>query len=455
MKIKFEDRVIAALKPVPNKRIDVYDTDAKSDGLMVRVAPSGVKTWLVRYRTDDGRQRRYVLGRYPGMLLAAARSAARDVRGRARDGDDPAGERRVAKTEARTQPLKTVRELASVYFTACETGEWKPRRKKKRESTLAEERGLWARHIKASLDDLRVEEVTGAAVKKLLRELNAAGKGTTSNRVRSLIRQVMNFAIAERRIERNPVDGVDALKAEAPRERVLTDAELATLWRSLIDTGGLKKPAKADGEFERVYIGAPVSIALRLLLLTLVRRAELAEMRRDELDLAQSTWTIPGARTKNGRTLLLPLSAQAKALIEDAIKSADAGLDEDDEPSLYVFPSPRDRGKAITPAALSHATRDLRLALGLPDMRPHDFRRTAASIMVAERLGISPFVVGRILNHTTETGGAAAVTLRHYALHDFAREKRLALQAWADLLTEIVSAKPAASNVRQMRKAAP
>ena len=110
---------------------------------------------------------------------------------------------------------------------------------------------------------------------------------------------------------------------------------------------------------------------------------------------------------------------------------------------------------AVSHPATAPSTRDLRLALGLPDMRPHDFRRTAASIMVAERLGISPFVVGRILNHTTETGGAAAVTLRHYALHDFAREKRLALQAWADLLTEIVSAKPAASNVRQMRKAAP
>lgn len=447
MKIKFDDRTVAALKPDPDRRIDVFDTDAKSDGLMLRITPAGVKTWLVRYRTDDGRQRRYVLGRYPGMMLAAARTAARTTRGQARDGEDPAGERRIAKIEARTQPLKTVGELSAVYFTACETGEWRPRGKAKRASTLAEERRLWAGHVKATFDDLRVEEVTPASIKKLLRTLSAAGKGTTSNRVRSLMRQVFNFAISERRIERNPVAGVDALKQETARERVVSDAELIELWRALLDPSKLKKPAKDGEKPEQVYVGAPVTVALRLALLTLARRAELTGMRRDELDLAQSTWTIPGARTKNGRSLVIPLATQAKTLIEAAIKLSDAGLEKDDPRSPYVFVSPRDRSKPITPAALSHATRDIRLALGLADIRPHDFRRTAASIMVSERLGVSPFLVGRILNHSSEHGGAAAVTLKHYALHDYAREKRLALQSWADLLTQIVSGKAKGSNV--------
>ena len=58
--------------------------------------------------------------------------------------------------------------------------------------------------------------------------------------------------------------------------------------------------------------------------------------------------------------------------------------------------------------------------------------------MVSERLGITPFVVGRILNHSTETGGAAKVTLKTYALYDFTPEKRRALEAWEALLFDIV-----------------
>lgn len=452
MKLKLDDRVVSGLKPVSGKRLDVFDTDAKSDGLMLRVEASGSKTWLVRYRTDDGRQRRFVLGRYPGLSLKDARTAARNARGAARDGNDPAGERRRAKAEAKAQPLPLVSDLVETYFAACESAEWRPRGKTKRASTLAEERGLWARHVKAALDDLRVEEVSQATIKKLLRDLNSAGKGTTSNRVRSLVRQVFNFAVAERRIDRSPVQGVDALKTEKARERVLTDDELREIWRPLVDPSGLSKPAPQGGDPERVYVGEAVTIALRVALLTTARRSEVSGMRRDELDLAQATWTIPGERTKNGRSLLAPLSTQAVALIARAIELADEGLDDSDpenteKPSPFVFPSPRDRSRSITAAALSHAMRDLRLALGLTDIRPHDLRRTAASIMVSERLGITPFIVGRILNHTTETGGAAAVTLRHYALHDFAREKRLALQSWADLVGQIVCDEQHRTNV--------
>jgi integrase len=303
---------------------------------------------------------------------------------------------------------------------------------------------LWRRHIKTSLGDLRVEDVTPAAIKKLLRSIVAAGHGTTANRVRSLLRQVFNFAISEGRIERNPIDKVLALGTETARARVLSDAELKTIWGALVDPPELRKPPVGEEPGDRVYIGEPVTIALRLLFLTLARRAEVAGMRRDELDLTQSVWTIPGERTKNGVALLVPLSTSAKTLITEAIRVADEGQE---KPSEFVFPSPRDRARPITPEALSHSVRDLRIALGIANTRTHDFRRTAASLMVSERLSITPFIVGRILNHTTETGGAAAVTHKHYAVHDYGREKRLALQSWADLLTAIIEGRDLASNV--------
>ncbi|MDQ8028628.1 MAG: hypothetical protein REJ23_07855, partial [Brevundimonas sp.] len=65
---------------------------------------------------------------------------------------------------------------------------------------------------------------------------------------------------------------------------------------------------------------------------------------------------------------------------------------------------------------------------------------TGSTIMASERLRVTPFIVGRILNHTTERGGAAAVTVSTYALYDFMAEKRQALNAWDALLHQILAA---------------
>jgi integrase len=404
---------------------------------------------MVRYRTLDGRQRRYVLGRYPGLTLRDARKRARDIRTRARDGDDPAGEQKRQRSEARAQPIKTADDLKDTYFQACESGEWKPRGKKKRASTLGEEQRLWRQHIAPTLGDSRVEDVTPAAVKKLLRFIVAKGNGPTANRTRSLLHQVFNFAVSEGRVDHNPIERVLALGTETPRTRVLTEHELRTIWCALEDTSQLRRPAghrKKAGA--RIYIGEARSIALRLLLLLSARRGEVAGMMRNELDLDQATWTIPGARTKNGRALVLPLPTQALDLVKAAFQLAD---ERGEEPSPYLFPCSRDRSRPMAPASLSQAVQGIRDACAVADIRTHDFRRTVASYMVSERLAITPFIVGRILNHTGETGGASSVTHRHYAVHDYAREKRLALQAWANLLTAIVTGQPGMSNVTGMR----
>jgi hypothetical protein len=77
-------------------------------------------------------------------------------------------------------------------------------------------------------------------------------------------------------------------------------------------------------------------------------------------------------------------------------------------------------------------------ALGLPPASPHDLRRTGSSALTSERLGVSPFIRSRILSHTTETGGGASVSSRHYDVNTYAQEKRRALRAWEDLVLEIV-----------------
>lgn len=446
-KVRLTDKYVAAITAPAGKRLEVFDQHPMGAGLMLRVTDAGLKTWMVRYRTDDGQHRRLSLGLYPDIELAEARDRASAARKAARDGLDPAGEKKRKRAEARAQPIKTFRDLSTAYFTASEIGEWKPRGKKKRASTLAEEKGLWTRHIDRALGELRVEDVTSAAVRKLLRELVARGHGVTSNRVRSQIRQMLNFAMAEGRLSTNPVASVAPLGSEAPRHRVLRDEELKELWAALTNPDGLRLPPVGEAEPAKLYVSEPVRIAIKLLALTLTRRSEVAGMARSELDLAQGVWTIPAERTKNGRAHLVPLGKEAVSLIGRAIELADEGRD---EKSPYVFPSPRDLAKPIGAGAISHALRDIKLALGATDLRAHDLRRTAATLLASERVGISPFLIGRLLNHTTETGGAALVTLTTYALHDFVREKRSALTAWENLLLEISEVRSRGNNVRAL-----
>jgi len=448
---RLTDKLVAGAKAKAGSRLELWD--ALTPGLALRVSDRGRKTWIVRYRTIDGRQPRFTLGTYPAMDLKEAREQAREATKSARGGDDPSTKRRRESAAAKAQPMKSLDDLATIYFAACESGEWMPRDRKKRESTLAEERALYRRHLKLELGDLRIEDVTPDAIRQRLRELLAKGNGVTSNRVRSLLRQMLNFAIHEERIPINPVNKVRPLGSETARERVLSDDELKTVWAAIKDPAGLRKPAPEGEKGDPVYIGPAVSIALRLLLLTLARRTEVAGMRIDELDLSQAAWVIPGVRTKNGKPLLVPLSGEAVSLITAAIDLARNAPGANETPSPFVFPSPRNRLKPITSASLSHALRDLRLALALPRFTPHDFRRTASTVMASERLGITMFLIGRIINHTTETGGAAPVTAKHYALHQYASEKRSALKAWEHLLLEIVGERERPNNVKQLRAA--
>lgn len=436
-KVRLTDRYVASVSPPPGGRIEIFDDNPLGVGLILRVSQTGRKSWVVRYRNEDGEQRRFSLGLYPDVSLAEARKRCIQARLAASDGVDPAGAKRRRISERRSRVIKTFNDLSLVYFAASECGEWKPRGKRKRPSTISGEKWLWTKHIKPSLGALPLEDVTPLDIKNLLRGLVDKGQDTSANRVRAQIRQMFNYAILEAEVATaNPVARVPMMGEETPRDRVLRDEEIRLVWRALGDPGSLTSAQGARRANQRVYVSRPVALAIKLLLLTLQRRHEVAGMLRTELDLDQAIWAIPGSRTKNGRTTFVPLSPGAVVLIREAIRLADAGHD---HPSAFVFPARWDRDKALTPASLTRALRDVSKALFLPSLTPHDLRRTAASHMASERLGISPLVIGRILNHTSEKGGAAAVTLSTYALHDFMPEKRSALIRWDKLLSEIVS----------------
>src|SRR5262249_41964478 len=95
----------------------------------------------------------------------------------------------------------------------------------------------------------------------------------------------------------NPVVGVLRPEQPKPRERTLSNAELATVWKTV---GG-------DSDYGKV---------IRLLILCAARRNEIGAMQWSEFDLDKGTWTLPSSRSKNGLAHTLPVIALMRSIIE-------------------------------------------------------------------------------------------------------------------------------------------
>lgn len=435
-RVNLTDRAVSAAKAKPGERIELHD--AQSPGLTLRVTDKGVKSWVLRYRALDGRSQRHKLGDASRMALRAARIEAGRLKAVIDQGGDPLAEKRQAKVQAKAKTVRTFGDLLDAYWVACETGEWKPRKKKKRPQTLAYEKAIAERHITPTLGKMALPDITRAVIKALLRGMVERGIGAQTNRTHALIRQIFNFGIAEDLLAVNPATGFESLHDAKSRRRIWTDAELKRLWAALQDPSDLRDP---DGN--RVYVARPTAIALQLCLLLIQRRIEVAGMATDEIDLTAGTWTIPPERMKGGKPHQVPLPPLAVSLIEEALGLAAAAEEKrerpkDEKAALPVFPGARDPAKAIRGDSLTHAMDKVRSCIGVDGATIHDLRRTGSSALTSERIGVSPFIRSKVLGHSTDAGGGAAVSSAHYDVNEYMAEKRRALEAWEAVVMGMV-----------------
>ena len=169
----------------------------------------------------------------------------------------------------------------------------------------------------------------------------------------------------------------------------------------------------------------PVASIYRLILLTGQRGGEVKTMRWE--DISGELWTIPAARTKNGREQKVPLSPLAVEVLAKVRASTK-------KHSAWVFPSSLGEKPVKW---LSKANERLRASCGF-DFAPHDLRRTAATGM--SRKGVDDVTIGKILNHAWADRN---VTAKVYNRWEKLPEMRRALERWASELLRILKAKPA------------
>ena len=462
-RVRLTEKAIQAAKAEDGARLELWDQ--MTPGLCLRVTCSDErqrKSWVLRYRAPDGRQPRLKLGDYSTQYgLAEARADARAHQLRIQQGADPSADLRKMKAKARLEPIKTMDNLADFYFELSQSGEWKPKGKPKRARTISDEKDIYARYLKPALGKLRLDDIDRPTVKAAIRKLVARGINARANRAQAVARQMFALAIAEERLQINPATGFQPMGAEAPRVRVLSDAEIKAFWNGLQSPSELQI-LKEGKDPTPVYVGRPMAILLELALLLLQRRSEIAGMRRGELNLEQGIWLIPAERMKGGQPHCVPLPPRSIALIQDALKIADDQVKQrwrkrrdkgeegiGEEPSAEcVFPSRSHPDVPVGADSPNHAMRQICLAFGIPDATPHDLRRTGSTALTSERLGVAHFIRSKVLGHRGDAGGGSRVSMLHYDVNEYAAEKRRALELWEALVLRISEAPTEAEYLR-------
>jgi integrase len=381
--------------------------DQRCKGLAVRVAPSGIKTWDLAYRIrGTGKMRRLSLGRTTDVSLEQARERANALTGAARSGRDLIGEEEGAREAAASRI--TVEKLIGLYVRRRISG--RLRTAKAIESRLR-------RALKPVLQRCAAD-LCRRDIRELLEAIVDQGLVREAEKRRQTVGTMFRWALSQDIVEADPTAGLNGYGAGAPRDRVLTVEEIETLWR-WFDSGSLSSDA-AD--------------ILRLELLIGARCVEISGLRAEEIDRDKWLWTLPPARSKNGRQRITPIVGVAREILETRLSAVEKG-------PLFVI----ETGAVVTSAHIGHYlfTRGPRLPIA--KFTSHDLRRTFAT-MLAE-MGVALDLVAAIVGH--ESGGKETRTLvRHYVRTDLLERKMQALRTWDDRLKAIVAGEQAAKVAR-------
>ncbi len=377
---------IRTLDPNLGKVRENFAWDRELRGFGVQVMPSGLKSFVIQYRTPEGRPRRVVIGRYGLMTVEEARTRAHEKLVAVSKGVDPVAE------EAKAAGLLTVAEICDWYIAEAAAGRILGRRRRAiKASTLAMDRSRIESHIKPLLGrrrvgSLKLGDIEGAqadiaAGKTSKARVGSRGGATTGGeavaaRTLSTLHALFEHAVRLGKIENNPAHGVRRL-ASTPRVRRLGRAEIEKLGKAL-------RTAEQGGEH-------PTGLAaVRFLLLTGFRRMEGLGLQRAWFDGEEGSVRFPDTKT----------GAQTRVLGRAAIDLLAA---RPQTGSPFFFPADWGEGHFIGVVRVL----DRLCALAhLENVTPHTLRHTFAS--VAGDLGFSELTIAALLGHA-----ARGVTQRY------------------------------------------
>jgi len=358
-------------------------------GLYLLITPTDAKQWRLRY-VIGGRESMLSLGTYPATSLKAARAKRTELRAALEAGKDPAAERRAERANSANSFETIAREWLGKQPFAPKTLQ----------------KAVWTFEdlLFPYIGSRPVSELTPPELLEVFRRLERRGKHETAHRAKQRVGQVIRYAIATGRAERDPT--ADLRGALAPvrvtnRAAVTDPREVAQLLRAL------------DG-YQGHFI---VEAALKLAPIVFVRPGELRGAEWAEIDLDAAEWRIAAHRMKMRRPHLVSLAKQAVAILREIEPLTGRGR--------YVFPSPRSVQRPLSDNAITAALR--RIGYTGEQMTWHGFRAMASTLL--NELGFPPDIIELQLAHQERNEVRAA-----YNRAQRLDERRKMMQAWADYL---------------------
>jgi len=397
------DTALKALKP-SDKPFTVTD----ERGLYVEVLPTGGIAWRYRY-WFNGKQEKVSLGKYPALTLKNARRKRDEAANMVAMGVSPATEKQRSKSAVKVdvKAPTTVAEFGERYFREVVARDWK---------NITLPRRYFDKCIVPAIGQRPICSVTTAEVRDIIWQKKNEGFDAAANQLRGVMKRMFDYAITHGEMTTNPVNALptrDVHRAKA-RERALSPTEIKTFLTAVAESN-IRKQFK---------------IALRLTLLTLVRKSELRLARWEHVDLDKGEWSIPAEHSKTGKPHIVYLSRQATALFRSLIPLGSG--------SELVLPGRSSLKKPFAHNAINQALKTSMVGEDVPAFTVHDLRRTASTLL--HEAGWGSDIVEKALNHNI--GGIRGV----YNRAAYAPQRREMLQAWADLVDQYLAASPTAAS---------
>ncbi len=391
-----------------------FDDDVGGFGLRVRA--SGARSFILQY-DYAGRTRRMKLGGVGELDIGKARSTAKDLLAAVRLGRDPAGEKADAHRRAADHAAETFGGELLRRYLARQKVRVRPRSYDGIEHNLSKQsKPLHGRPVTA------IKRRDIAAIVAKIAEVSGP---VAANHTLQSISAYFNWLAGEGILEANTAEYVNKAATNGPRDRVLSDAELAEIWRA---TGELTGAAATQ-----------FGTIARLLMLTGLRRNEIGHLKWSEIDLDKMVINLPTERVKNARPRAVPITPQ----VADILQAQPRRRQADGSERQLLFGA--DWGSSFgtygpAKVALDDKIRENRAAAGVAELMPrwtlHDFRRTISTRLNNDP-GIAPHVVEAILGHAVK--GVAGI----YNRADYLNEQRRALERWAEYLDRLITGKTA------------
>lgn len=368
-RFKFTNRRIAELPPNPEnaKSTEAEYSDIEVTGLRCLVGKGeGRRKFLLRYQMH-GRKRAIALGHYPAIDVSTARKLALDYKRKIAEGVDP----QQAKEDKRNQ--KTLSHLFQEDYL--------PYLQMRNRSWKTDEQRFRI-HLRPLFGNLLLEEITVTRIQNMQQMLLKRITTATANRVLSLLKAIMTWAFRAGLIKENPAMLVSLLRESNRRERYFTPDEIRRLFR-------------AADQHQSFYTGQYV----KMLLLTGLRRAELAEAKWQHYNKEEKTLYIP--HTKNGHSRVLHLNHMAVDLLNYLpVRPGNP----------YLFPGHR-KGKPLQNPTKGFQKMLARAGIDKEGVCLHTCRHSVAALIVSN--GGTLFDVQSQLGHRS-----SQTSLRYAHLHD-------------------------------------